>query len=179
MIKQKYIILDRDGVINKDSLDYIKNADEFEPLPRSLEAIKILSDNNFNIIIISNQSGIDRGLITPNDFIQINIKMINLIEKAGGSILAVLYCPSLPTSVNPNRKPKSGMFSDIAQRMNLDLSDCYSVGDSPRDIEASSLVHCKPIGVRTGNGKKIESDNKYNIRIFNDLYDAVNFIISH
>ena len=179
MIKQKYIILDRDGVINKDSSEYIKTANEFEPLPRSLEAIKILSDNNFNIIIISNQSGIDRDLITPNDFVQINIKMLSLIEKAGGSILAVLYCPSLPTSTNLNRKPNAGMFIDIAQRMNINLSSCYSIGDSPRDIEASSLVNCKAIGVRTGNGKKIESDNKYNIPLFKDLYDAVNFIVSH
>ena len=113
----KYIILDRDGVINKDSSEYIKNANEFDPLPRSLEAIKILSDNSFNIIIISNQSGIDRGFIKAYDFIQINNKMIDLIEKAGGSIMAVLYCPSLPTSTNLNRKPNPGMFLNIAQQL--------------------------------------------------------------
>ena len=105
--------------------------------------------------------------------------MINLIEKAGGSIVAILYCPSLPTSTNLNRKPNAGMFLDIAHRMNINLSKCYSIGDSPRDIEASSSVNCKVIGVRTGNGKKIENNNKYNVPIFDDLYDAVNFIISH
>ena len=175
----KYIILDRDGVINKDSSEYIKNANEFDPLPRSLEAIKILSDNSFNIIIISNQSGIDRGFIKAYDFIQINNKMIDLIEKVGGSIMAVLYCPSLPTSTNLNRKPNPGMFLNIAQRMNIDLSKCYSIGDSPRDIEASTLVNCRAIGVRTGNGKKIEANNIHNVPIFDDLYDAVNFVISH
>ena len=76
----KYIILDRDGVINKDSSEYIKNANEFDPLPRSLEAIKILSDNSFNIIIISNQSGIDRGFIKAYDFIQIKIIQIKIVK---------------------------------------------------------------------------------------------------
>ena len=74
MTKQKYIILDRDGVINKDSSTFVKDQYEFIPIPRSLDAIRILSDNNFNIVVISNQSGIDRGLISPSNFIAINIK---------------------------------------------------------------------------------------------------------
>ena len=83
---QKYIILDRDGVINKDSDDYIKTAEEWEVIPRSIDAIKKLTDNNFQVIIISNQSGIDRGLISPLDFMQINNKMFSAVDKAGGSI---------------------------------------------------------------------------------------------
>ena len=129
MISQKFIILDRDGVINADSDDYIKSADEWEAIPRSVDAIKKLSDNNFQVIIISNQSGIERGLISPLDFIQINIKMISAIDRAGGSISAILYCPSLPTSIDPNRKPSPGMFIDIASRMNIKLSNCYAIGD--------------------------------------------------
>ena len=86
MIKQKYIILDRDGVINQDSPNYIKTPNEFIPLPRSLSAIKLLTDNDFNIIIISNQSGINQGLISPSNFIQINLKMMSLIDKSGGEI---------------------------------------------------------------------------------------------
>ena len=81
MISQKFIILDRDGVINVDSDDYIKSADEWEAIPRSVDAIKKLSDNNFQVIIISNQSGIERGLISPLDFIQINIKIDAKIAK--------------------------------------------------------------------------------------------------
>tara|TARA_B100001564_G_C20663225_1_gene682528 strand:- start:2590 stop:3129 length:540 start_codon:yes stop_codon:yes gene_type:complete len=178
MIQQKYIFLDRDGVINIDSNEYIKTVDEWEPLPRSIEAIKRLSDNNYQIIIISNQSGIDRGLINPIDFIHINVKMLSMVNGAGGSIAAILYCPSLPSSKNPNRKPKPGMFLDIAERMNIKLSRCYAIGDSPRDIEASYAAKCKPIAVRTGNGAKIDDNNEYNVPIFDDLLDAVDFVLS-
>ena len=179
MISHKYIILDRDGVINKDSDDYIKTADEWEVIPRSVDAIKKLSDNNFQIIIISNQSGIERGLISPLNFIKINNKMLNAVNKVGGSIAAILYCPSLPTSSNPNRKPNPGMFIDIAERMNFKLSNCYAVGDSPRDIEASVAAKCMPLAVRTGNGYKIENNNKFKVPIFDDLFDAVDFVLKN
>jgi len=178
VIKQKYIILDRDGVINKDSSDYIKTPNEFNPLPRSLSAIKLLTDNDFTIIIISNQSGINQDLISPINFIQINLKMISLIEKSGGAISASLYCPSLPSSDSFNRKPKPGMYIDIADRMNINLKSCYAIGDSPRDIEAARAVNCKAIGVLTGNGREIQKNNKYDIPIFSDLYAAAEFVIS-
>ena len=179
MISQKHIFLDRDGVINKDSDDYIKTADEWEAIPRSIDAIKKLSDNNFQVIIISNQSGIDRGLISPLDFMQINNKMLSAVDKAGGSIAAILYCPSLPTAINPNRKPNPGMFLDIAERMNIKLSNCYAIGDSPRDVEASIDAKCIPLAVRTGNGYKIENNNKFKVPIFDDLYDAVDFVLKN
>ena len=179
MIPHKYIILDRDGVINKDSDDYIKTADEWEAIPRSIDAIKKLSDNNFQIIIITNQSGIDRGIISPLDFMQINSKLLCAVERAGASIAAILYCPSLPTSANPNRKPSPGMFLDIAERMNIKLSNCYAIGDSPRDIEASVKAKCMPLAVRTGNGHKIVNDNKFKVPIFDDLYDAVDFVLEN
>ena len=142
MKKQKYIILDRDGVINKDSSTFVKDQYEFVPIPRSLDAIRILSDNNFNIIIISNQSGIDRGLISPGSFIDINIKMINLIEKSGGTIQAILYCPDGPISNDKNRKPNPVIFIEIAERMNITLATSFSKGDSPRDIDASISANC-------------------------------------
>ena len=176
-MKQKYIILGRDGVINFDSPDYIKSPDEWEPIANSLKAIKKLTDNNFNIIIISNQSGVDRGLITPLNFIENIGSLITIIEKSGGAISAVLYCPSLPSEDNPNRKPNPGMYFDIAERMNINLPDCYSVGDSPRDIQASLAAGCKPIAVRTGNGALIEHDNQYNVPIFDDLLDAVDSMV--
>ena len=179
MIKQKYIFLDRDGVINKDSSDYIKTPNEFIPLPRSLSAIKLLTDNDFGIIIISNQSGINQDLISPSNFIQINLKMISLVEKSGGTISAALYCPLLSSSDSFNRKPKPGMYIDIADRMNINLTSCYAIGDSPRDIEAASAVNCKVLGVLTGNGREIQKNNKFDIPLFSDLYEAAEFVISN
>ena len=179
MKNQKYIILDRDGVINIDSPSFIKTADEWNPIPKSLDAIKRLSENEYKIIIISNQSGLGRGIISYADFIKINLKMINQIIKMGGSILATLYCPSLPTKNNMNRKPGNGMFTEIAQRLYITLNNCYSIGDSPRDIDASLLSNCRPLGVRTGNGYDIEKNTKYKIPMFNDLSDAVDYVLKH
>jgi len=174
---QKYIILDRDGVINIDSASYVKSADEWNPIPKSLNAIKKLTEHEYQIIIISNQSGLGRGIISYSNFIQINLKMLNQIGRIGGSILAVLYCPSLPEDECVNRKPKTGMFSEIAGRLNISLGKCFSIGDSPRDIDASFSSKCKPLGLRTGNGKDIEKNSKYNIPMFNDLSDAVDYVI--
>jgi D-glycero-D-manno-heptose 1,7-bisphosphate phosphatase len=178
VLSQKYIILDRDGVINQDSSNYIKTPAEFILLPRSLSAIKLLTDNNFNIIIITNQSGLGQDIISPSNFIQINKKMMDLFEKSGAVISALLYCPSLPSSNDFNRKPNPGMYLNIADRMNFDLSSCYAVGDSPRDIEAAHQVNCKALGVLTGNGREIQDNNKYDVPIFRDLYEAVEFVIS-
>ena len=177
MNNQKYIILDRDGVINIDSPHYIKSADEWNSIPESLNAIKKLTEHEYQIIIISNQSGLGRGIISYNDFIEINLKMLSQISRIGGSILAVLYCPSLPTDECVNRKPGTGMFSEIAGRLNISLDGCFSIGDSPRDIDASLSSKCRPLGLRTGNGKNIENNSKYNIPMFNDLNDAVDYVI--
>ncbi len=178
MRSQKFIILDRDGVINYDSVDYIKNPDEWKPIPGSIKAIKILTENDFNIIIITNQSGINRGLISYQAFTRINMHMLDFITKAGGSIHSILYCPHTPDEPSTTRKPLPGMFVEASLRFNFDLKKTYAVGDSPRDIEAAKLAQCIPIAVRTGNGKKIEENNKYKIKIFDDLKCAVDFIVA-
>ena len=177
MNEERYIILDRDGVINYESPEFIKTADEWQPIPRSLEAIKKLSEKDYQIIIITNQSGINRKIINYSDFIKINLKMLKEIENVGGSIISIIYSPHTPDEKNIFRKPKAGMFEEIARRLKFSLKNCYSIGDSPRDIKASIVSNCKPIGVRTGNGLTIENDNKYKIPIYDDLYDAVTAII--
>ncbi len=178
MSSQKFIILDRDGVINYDSSDYIKTQNDWKPIPGSIEAIKMLTDNNFNIIIITNQSGINRGLFTYEAFTQINIKMLDIINKSGGSIHSIFYCPHTPDENSTTRKPLPGMFQEASSRFNFDLKKTYAIGDSARDIEAAKLAHCIPVAVRTGNGEQIQKDNQYKVKIFDDLKGAVEFILT-
>ena len=178
MIGDKYIILDRDGVINYATQDFIKPPDEWKPLPGSLRAIKKLCDYGYQIVIITNQSGIGRGLIKPDDFLAINNKLFTEVEKVGGQISSILYSPSLPNEDSIYRKPNIGMFLEASKRLNFDLSACYSIGDSPRDIEASVNAQCIPMGVLTGNGKKIKSNNIYNVQLFKNLDAAVDYITS-
>mgnify|MGYP001200145578 CR=1 FL=1 len=176
---QKYIILDRDGVINKDSAEHIKSPDEWMPIPRSLEAIRLLTENNFHITVISNQSGINRGIISYKNFIGISNKMHQEIIDNGGKIDMFYYCPDTPTTKSKYRKPNPGMFLDFASRLGILLEDCYSIGDSPRDIIASQKVGCKAIGVRTGNGKKIEENDDLLVPIFDDLFDAAKYVLEN
>ena len=174
----KFIILDRDGVINYDSSDYIKSPKEWRPIPQSIEAIKLLTDNDFNIIIITNQSGINRGIISYQAFTEINMKMLDVINKAGGSIHSILYCPHTPDENSKMRKPLPGMFIEASSRFNFDPKKTFAIGDSPRDIQAAKDANCIPLAVRTGNGEQIEKHNKYKVKIFDDLKCAVDFVIS-
>ena len=178
MTKNKYIILDRDGVLNYDSPTYIKNASEWLPIPRSLEAIALLTKYDYKILLISNQAGISRDIIDYSDLIKIHSKLVATCTDHGGSIYSTYYCYDHPDKHSEYRKPKPGMFLDIANRLNINLANIFAIGDSPRDIIAALASGCKPLGVRTGNGDKIE-DEMPNIDIFDDLFDAVKFVIEY
>ena len=178
MTKNKYIILDRDGVLNYDSPLYIKNARECIPILRSLDAVTLLTKHGYKILLISNQSGIGRGIINYDEFIKIHNSLIATCESHGGSIYSTYYCYDHPDEHSNFRKPKPGMFLDIADRLNINLGNIFAIGDSPRDIKAALASGCKPLGVMTGNDNKIK-DEMPNIDIFDDLLDAAKFVIEY
>lgn len=150
----KLAILDRDGVINHDSEDYIKSPDEWIALPGSLEAIARLSRANWRVVVASNQSGLARGLFTMETLNAIHAKLRKELAAAGGNIDAVFVCPHGPVEGCACRKPKPGMFLDIGQRYDMGLSEVPAVGDSLRDLQAASAAGCSPWLVLTGNGRK-------------------------
>lgn len=154
MTNQKLIILDRDGVINIESPDFIKTPEEWEPIKGSLEAIGRLSQAGYEIVIITNQSGLGRGLFSANTLAKIHNKMIDYIQQYGGKIQSILFCPHLPDDDCECRKPKDGMYKELASRLNISFSDVYSVGDSVRDLLAAKKAGALPVLVKTGNGKK-------------------------
>ena len=178
MSNNRYIILDRDGVINYDSSAYIKKIDEWNPIPRSLEAISLLSKNSYKILLISNQSGVGKGIINYVNHLQIHYKLISLLSQFGGDIFSSYYCFDLPNSKSNHRKPKPGMYLELAERLSIDLSTIFAIGDSPRDMEAALSAGCKPLGVLTRNGKHIQ-ETMPNIEMFDDLFDAAQFVIDY
>ncbi len=149
------VFLDRDGVINVDSPDYIKSPDEFHFIPGSAEAIALLSQAGCHVIVISNQSAIGRGMITRNDLERIFAKMIKGVEQAGGNITDILFCPHRPDEGCRCRKPAPGLFHDAASRYNLDLSGSVMVGDSAKDIAAARAAGCGQ-GILVLSGKDPE-----------------------
>jgi D-glycero-D-manno-heptose 1,7-bisphosphate phosphatase len=153
----KLVILDRDGVINFDSEQFIKSPAEWKPIPGSLEAIAKLNHAGYRVVIASNQSGVGRGLFDMGALNAINDKMYRALAQVGGRIDALFYCPHAAETNCECRKPRPGMFLDIAQRFNVDLSDVPSVGDSLRDLQAAAAVGAQPILVLTGKGRKTRS----------------------
>ena len=150
----KLIILDRDGVINQDSDEYIKSPQEWQPIPGSLEAIARLHREGYKILVATNQSGVARGLFTMNDLNSIHQKMVEEIRRSGGEIDGIFFCPHGPDDHCNCRKPKTGLFEEIADRMQLSLEGVLAVGDSERDLIAAQAVNARPVLVLTGKGKK-------------------------
>jgi D-glycero-D-manno-heptose 1,7-bisphosphate phosphatase len=148
------IILDRDGVINHDSDDFIKTPAEWEPIEGSLEAITQLNHAGYRVIVITNQSGIARGLLDVDILTRIHSKMRRMLAQVGGKIEAILYCPHVPEDACTCRKPQGGLFSAVAHRLRIKLDDVPAVGDSLRDLQAAQTVGAKPILVRTGKGEQ-------------------------
>lgn len=144
---KKVIFLDRDGVINKKppKADYVKNWNEFEILSGSIEAISILIKNGYDIYIISNQAGIARGMMTTDDLNEIHENMVNRIEKNGGKILGIYYCPHGWDEGCECRKPKPGMFFQAAREHHIDLTKAVFIGDDERDVEAGEAAGVKTI----------------------------------
>lgn len=150
----RLIILDRDGVINEDSANFIKSVQEWRPIPGSLEAIARLNQANYRVIIATNQSGLARGLFNISQLNEIHRKMYHLLAEVGGSIDAVFFCPHGPDDGCECRKPKPGLFLDIAQRLQLEsLTAVPAIGDSIRDIQAAQAAGANPMLVRTGKGQ--------------------------
>jgi D-glycero-D-manno-heptose 1,7-bisphosphate phosphatase len=176
----KLVILDRDGVINQDSANFIKNPNEWIALPGSLEAIALLNQSGFRIAIATNQSGIARGLFDMAMLNSINDKMYRALAQIGGRIDAMFYCPHAADDNCHCRKPKTGMIEDIGRRFSVDLREVFAVGDSLRDLQAFHDAGCKPILVRSGKGEETLADGNLppNTLIFADLNEATQHIIT-
>jgi D-glycero-D-manno-heptose 1,7-bisphosphate phosphatase len=179
MIQDRYVLLDRDGVINEDSEQFIKSPDEWRPIPGSLEAISLLNANGFKVAVITNQSGIARGLFDLAMLERIHQKMLRLVVEKGGVIESIYFCPHGPEEDCGCRKPKPGLLRAFAVDHQTDLRDAVVIGDSLRDIQAAKAAGARPILVKTGKGEKTLKQNPdLKIPVFDNLYDAAHSLVS-
>jgi D-glycero-D-manno-heptose 1,7-bisphosphate phosphatase len=179
----KIVILDRDGVINEDSDSYIKSAEEWNPIPGSLNAIATLSAAGYLVLVATNQSGIGRGLFDVLELARIHHKMCSMVEDCGGKIDGVFYCPHLPSDNCSCRKPQPGLLETIMEEFCVDLAGCPYVGDSLKDIQLAKSMRCVPILVKTGKGlSMLESaaiDDLKGVLVFKDLGEAARHILGN
>ena len=139
------MILDRDGVINRDSPDYVKCPDEWQPYPGSLEAISRLHRNHYQVIVATNQSGISRNLLDLSMLHRIHQKMIAMVNEKGGQIDAVFFCPHRPEDLCSCRKPQPGLLLEASSRLGVSLAGVPFVGDKASDLAAARAVNALPI----------------------------------
>lgn len=166
------IILDRDGVINRDSSTFVKNVDEWVPLPGSIGAIADLSRAGFTVAVASNQSGLARGLFDRNALRAMHRKLRRLVGAKGGRVDRIVVCPHGPDADCTCRKPRPGLLERLARHYRTSLEGVPVVGDSLRDLQAAAAVGAKPMLVRTGNGEMTASglpDDLRSVPIFDDL----------
>jgi len=174
----KIVVLDRDGVINADSPDYIKSASEWNALPHSLEAIAKLTRAGFTVIVASNQSGLGRGLFDADELESIHQKMLHEVSVAGGEIAAIYFCPHRPDENCDCRKPQPGLLQQIAADRQITMLDVPVIGDSARDLEAARAMGARPILVLTGNGEKTLASGDPVKEVFENLDQVADALIS-
>lgn len=150
----KIVILDRDGVINEDSPDYVKSIHEWRPVPGSLEAIARLNRAGFQVFIASNQSGVGRGLFDLDALFSIHEHMQQMLSELGGRIEGIEFAPDHPDHASALRKPGPGMLLDIADRLQITLENVPVVGDAARDLDAARAAGARPVLVLTGQGSR-------------------------
>lgn len=178
------VFIDRDGVINKDSPDYIKSWAEFKFIPGSIDAIKLLNLNGFITIIITNQSVINRNMVSLDGLEYIHSMMKSACKSGGGKIKDIFYCPHIPEDRCDCRKPEPGLIRKAQKTYHIDLAHSVMVGDSAKDIICARNAGCAhSILVKTGNGvdaeKFLAQKNIFPDHVAEDLLGAAKWIVSN
>lgn len=175
---RRLVILDRDGVINVESDQFVKSADEWVPIEGSLSGIRALTEGGFTVTVASNQSGLGRGLFDLAALRDMHEKMSRMAEAAGGKIDRVVVCPHHPDDGCDCRKPKPGLLQQLGSHYGVSLAGVPVIGDSGRDIEAALAVGARPILVLTGNGARTQREmSGVEIEVVPDLLAAARLLV--
>ncbi len=174
------VILDRDGVINEDSDNYIKSVDEFVPLPGSLAAITRLNRAGYTVAVATNQSGVGRGLFDLATLRAMHDKLARLLEEEGGRVDRVFYCPHSPDDACDCRKPLPGLMHQIAKYYAVPLTGVPVIGDSLRDLDAARAVGARPLLVKTGKGQQTlaVAEGLDDVPVYADLAAVVDDLVA-
>lgn len=176
----RLLVLDRDGVINEDSDEYIKSAEEWVPIAGSLEAIARLNHAGVKVVVATNQSGIGRGLFTVEDLNRMHAKFQRALTRLGGHVDGIFFCPHTPEVGCECRKPAPGLLRSISLRFGLPLIGIPVIGDSKRDLDAAIAVKAQPVLVRTGKGQRTLASHPElaDLPVYDDLADAVDQLLN-
>lgn len=177
------VILDRDGVINYDSDEYIKSPEEYVPMPGSLEAIARLKAAGYTVVVATNQSGIARGYFSQETLEAMHEKLYTLLAEKGGKVDGIFFCPHAPDDGCNCRKPQPGLLEQISEHFQTPLKGVPFIGDSAGDIKAAKAVGAQPVLVRSGKGEHTlqqaaaDPELLQNVAVYDDLAAAVDALL--
>ena len=175
----KVLFLDRDGVINKDRINFVLKWEEWAWLPKVKEALARLKAGGWTLVVISNQSCIGRGIVEAEVIEEVNARMAAELAEAGAELDGIYVCPHAPDDCCLCRKPEPGLIHQAVEEMGLDLEGAWLIGDSERDIQAAQAAGVKTILVRTGKGGWVEMEKLAKPdRVFDNLSKAADFLLS-
>ena len=166
------VLLDRDGVINRQRRDHVKSWAEFEFLPGALEALRRLHDLGVRVVVVTNQSAVGRGLISERALEAIHVRMTAAIHRGGGSLAGIYVCHHRPDQGCGCRKPSVGLITQARSELGFDMATCIMVGDSESDLAAAHTAGCRAILVATGSEVHWQRD----VLVVPDLQQAVEHI---
>ncbi|MBI2566333.1 MAG: D-glycero-beta-D-manno-heptose 1,7-bisphosphate 7-phosphatase [Candidatus Schekmanbacteria bacterium] len=177
------VFLDRDGVINRDRADFVKSWAELELLPGALAALRCLAAAEVAVVIVTNQSCVGRGLLSLAALHDIHARLLAAIEREGGRVDGVFFCPHRPEDHCPCRKPRPGLLLRAADELRLDLAASWLVGDAERDISAAVACGVRPLLVLTGKGAAqrglIEQTRGAPVPVLSDIHAAAGFVLEN
>lgn len=175
----RLVMVDRDGVINEDSKEYIKSVAEWRPIAGSLEAIGALTRGGYRVVVVTNQSGVGRGLFDEATLSAIHRHMLAAVRAAGGDLAGIYYCPHRPDADCDCRKPRPGLFRKLEQDLGLGVQGAPYIGDKLSDVDAAEAVGARPVLVRTGLGGTAElAAAARGVAVFDDLAAAAKSLLA-
>lgn len=174
----RLVMIDRDGVINEDSAEFVKSVAEWRPIEGSLEAIAALHRAGWRVAVVTNQSGVGRGLYDEATLAKIHAHMRERVRAAGGELAGIYYCPHLPEDGCACRKPQPGLFRALERDLGVSVAGAPYIGDRLSDVEAAEAVRAQPVLVRTGTGAATEALlGSRRVRVFDDLAAAARSLL--
>jgi D-glycero-D-manno-heptose 1,7-bisphosphate phosphatase len=175
----RLVMVDRDGVINEDSDGYIKSVAEWRPIAGSLEAIGALTRGGYQVAVVTNQSGVGRGLFDEATLAAIHRHMLAAVRAAGGELAGIYYCPHTPDADCDCRKPRPGLFRNLERELGLSVRGAPYIGDKVSDVEAAEAAGARPILVRTGRGVAAEvAAAARGVAVFDNLSAAARHLLA-
>lgn len=164
---KRYVLVDRDGVLNRDRADSVRAVDQFEWLPGAAEAVAALNAKGYGVLVVTNQGCVGRGDVDGDTLEKIHLAMLESVAEAGGWIAAIFVCPHTDDDGCDCRKPKTGLIDRARRRHGFDPAETWMVGDDLRDVEAARAAGCRPVLVRTGKGSGLTVDR--GVAVYDDL----------